>query len=171
MVGVYVLTEDTYGEDFFKILIQQLKQEGIIDRQLPIKVKAMPKRCSPKLDRMLKLIELKGFSKIIFVVDGDGNDENRVKQIEKEHGRALKKSQLIVIVNKYEIEEWLLYAYGQKIPAHPKPSIEIRRIFSDYEKNQLPKILKKTISDSKKWDRLKNYKKFQELLSAINSNS
>jgi len=171
MLKICVFTEDTYGEDFFKLIISQLKKEGVLNKNTTIKIKAMPLRCSTKLDRILKLKEKEGFSRIIFIVDGDGKNELEVKQRESTHAKLLKNSQLIVIVNKYEIEEWLLYAYNRKIPSYPKPSIAIKELIGDYEKYQLPKILEKILSDNEKWKKLKEYEKFKEFLSAIHGES
>ena len=163
MNKIAIFTEDTYGKQFISEIIKKLKDERTILRSTKISIHAMPRRCSSKLSRVLKLQCIMGCRKIIFIVDGDGKDEQKVKEKELIHGLGLR-CQLTIIVNKYEIEEWILYAYNRKISEHPKPSVELKKIFPNYEKNQLHKVLQTVLQDQIKWNRLKQYEKFKELV-------
>ena len=167
MRKVFIATEDTFGELFIKKIIKKLKDENIIPNNVKVLVKAMPKRCSVKLSKILKLYCIEGYHKLILLVDGDGKNELRIKKKELEHGKHIKRCKLEVIVNKYEIEEWLLFAYGKNFSGKPKPSIEIKKIIPWYDKNRLHKVLEIIMRDSNKWNKLRQYEKFRELVNKI----
>lgn len=100
-------------------------------------------------------------------MDAHGEGEKHVKNRESVHVPDHYKGKAHIIVNKYEIEEWILYAKGHKI--RNKPSEELKKSIR-YEKHMLPDVFRRTIDNSKCWRRLMNYAKFKELLKALTRN-
>ncbi len=66
-----------------KILINKLKDKGIIDKRTIIDVKPIPGLCSSKFTRIVYASAIE-FDKVIILVDGDGDPDGAVKR-EKQH--------------------------------------------------------------------------------------
>ncbi len=160
---IVIITEDTYGGEFFKRLLNRLRSEGLADiglkrlsgRRNPIHA---PYLCNPKLGKILHASELSRPDFILLVYDGDGpsNYKSRRRDVEK-HIPSNIKTSVKILLFEYEIEEWIYRSLGYNWAT--KPSDELKRR-EGYVKHKLPDYVGKL--DFKKLRN--NCKSFQEFL-------
>lgn len=163
---IVIITEDTYGGEFFKRLLNRLRNEGLADirlkklsgRRNPIHA---PYLCNPKLGKILRASELSKPDFILLVYDGDGpsNYKFRRGDVEKHIPRNIK-TPVKVLLFEYEIEEWICRSLGYNWAT--KPSDELKRR-EGYAKHQLPDYVGRLDFDKLK----KNCKSFQEFLKIL----
>lgn len=166
MGKVRVFTEDSYGVGFIRALVKKFKKEGKIPHSFKIKPKPIPGLCSKKFERAIKASCL-DYDKVVIFIDGDG-EEDIAKYNQQEHTeQAPENCKTSIVVNEYEIEEWILYARDEKVKGNPKPSKAIKTIIPKYKKHSLTKSFGNTIKNPKCWDKVKKYRKFKELHKAI----
>lgn len=163
---IKIYTEDSYGVSFFKLIVDELKNDGDINIHDGYKIKRIPGRSSAKFTRMMKF-EVEEYDKIIINVDSDGEPE-KTYDYEKKHIPRNSEYKVFYILNNDEIEEWILYA--KNINYRGKPSKNMSRVIGkNYEKNMLPKILSSILRNSDEKNRLKTYEKFEEFINAVSS--
>jgi len=163
---IKIYTEDSYGVSFFKIIVTELKNDGDLNKSKRCEIKRIPGKCSSKFTRIMKL-EVIEYEKIIINVDADG-DIKKTYEEEKKHIPKNFGCKVIYILNENEIEEWILYA--KNIDYEGKPSENMSKVIGrKYEKNMLPKIIENVLKTHNEKNRLKTYKKFEELLDALSS--
>ncbi|RLI77770.1 hypothetical protein DRP04_10875 [Archaeoglobales archaeon] len=137
---VLIMTEDFYGKDFFRELINRLNTSGLVRKSPKIKLEWFPGKCNPKLGR--KLLSKSRLDKIIIVVDAEGDNKTQVKaSVEKHVPQNLRQITRYVVFN-YCIEEWICEGMGIQIGfQHPVDCLNdyLRRTKGeDYEKYMLP---------------------------------
>ena len=163
---IVIITEDTYGGEFFKRLLGRLNREGftnirlkkILGRKNPIRA---PFLCDPKLNRIIKAAELAGPDFILVIYDGDGpsNYASRKKDVGKHIPKSLK-TPVKILLFEYEIEEWICRSLGYSWSTKPSDELKKRE---GYEKYQLPDYVNKL-----DFERLKrNCKSFREFLTLV----
>ncbi|WP_010477282.1 hypothetical protein [Thermococcus zilligii] len=163
---VVIITEDAYGGEFFKRLVDRLKKEGLANIELkklsgrrnPIHA---PYLCNPKLEKILRASELSKPDFILLVYDGDGpsNYAPRKQDVEK-HVPCNIKTPVKILLFEYEIEEWVCRSldYSWAI----KPSDELKRR-EGYAKHKLPEYV-----DKLDFNKLRNNcKSFREFLKIV----
>jgi len=163
---IVIITEDTYGGEFFKRLLNRLRNEGLADirlkklsgRKNPIHA---PYLCNPKLGKIIRASELSRPEFILLVYDGDGPSTyaKRKRDVEKHIPRNIK-TPVKVLLFEYEIEEWICRSLDHNWST--KPSDELKRRYG-YAKHKLPDYVNKL--DFRKLR--KNCKSFQEFLRIV----
>jgi len=105
MVRFRFFVEDEYGDEFFEKLVNRLKKEGLIPRDVVVKPKKLAADCNTKIDRQLKVsLKFGNFNRAVLVIDGDGNPEKKRENAEL-HIPSDLKDRVDVIVFEYEAEE------------------------------------------------------------------
>jgi len=163
---IVIITEDAYGGEFFKRLLNRLNREGltsirlkkITGRKNPIHA---PFLCDPKLNRMIKAAELARPDFILMVYDGDGpsNYPSRKREVQRHIPKGVK-TPVKILLFEHEIEEWICRSLGYKWSTKPSDELKKRE---GYEKYQLPDYVDKL--DFKKLKR--NCRSFQEFLKIV----
>ncbi|WP_297522821.1 hypothetical protein [Thermococcus sp.] len=161
---IVIITEDTYGGEFFKRLLNRLRNEGLADirlkklsgRRNPIHA---PYLCNPKLGKILRASELSKPDFIVYDGDSPSNYKSRRRDVEKHIPRNIK-TPVKMLLFEHEIEEWICRSlvYNWAI----KPSDELKRR-EGYAKHKLPDYVSKL--DFKKLRN--NCKSFQEFLKIL----
>lgn len=105
---ICLLTEDTYAPSFIERVIDKLKEEGLVSRDINLVKREHTygkyNPCSPKLGRIIKAIE-DSCDKIIIFVDADGQDVEKVRNDKVlRHVANVELSKVYVVVFRYEIE-------------------------------------------------------------------
>ncbi|MGC8600714.1 MAG: hypothetical protein ACP5LX_06665 [Nitrososphaeria archaeon] len=160
MKSVLIITEDSYGCDFFKNIIKRLDLDLRPDcHQVPAK--------SAKRGR---IANASNADKIIVTVDGDGSKNinsvheeqmNIIKKAIKANGMFDKiKMKLSIIVFEWEVEEWITASLGINASG-VKPS-DVLRTRIGYEKRDLPFFAEKLNFKS-----LRSVKSFSDFEKAI----
>lgn len=166
MPATSIYTEDSYGVGFFSLLIRDLKKDGLIENSVRYKIKRIPGRCSSKFTRIMSF-EVELFSKILVNVDGDGDIEHAHDAEQKHIPKGFEET-VYYIINKDEIEEWILFAKNVRYSGKPSKAMSqlIGRI---YEKNMLPQMLKSVLNNPSEKVRFQQYEKYIEFLDALTS--
>lgn len=145
MVKFRFFVEDEYGDEFFEKLVNRLKGEGLIPRDVVIDVKKLPADCNKKIDRVLNAsLKFGNFDRAVLIIDGDGNSKKK-RESAKSHIPFDLKDRVDVIVFEYETEEWICLSLGIKY-SNVKPSkalnewLKIKR-GKNYHKRDLPKFV------------------------------
>ena len=138
-----ILTEDKYGESFFKKLCQKLKEHGLISKQLHCDVKKLPGKCNSKTERILLARE--GLDdQIVIIADAHGTNKKEVIASLKGHiPKSFKKITHLIIFD-YCIEEWICKGLGIKYGTDPVTDLDryLRSTSGEkYEKYMLPSFL------------------------------
>lgn len=165
---VKVFAEDSYGEEALRILFSKLYELGRISAEVHVKV--MPGRCNAKLNRVIEA-SCHEYDKVVLLIDGDGDPETAERREEdhlpREQGLGAK---VELVVNDYEIEEWILHALYNEKPGGRKPSERLKELTNGwYRKRFLPKLIEKIVDDSEALDKLLRYKAVRKLVNAISS--
>ncbi|WP_148258632.1 hypothetical protein [Thermococcus sp. AM4] len=164
---IVIITEDAYGGEFFKRLLNRLNREGftnvrlkkITGRKNPIHA---PILCNSKLNRIITAAELARPDLILVVYDGDGpsNYDSRKNDVQKHIPKKRIKTPVKILIFEYEIEEWICRSLGYSWST--KPSDELKRR-ERYAKHKLPDYVNKL-----DFDRLRrNCRSFQEFLKIV----
>ena len=163
---IVIITEDAYGGEFFKRLLNRLNRERLADvrlkrirgRKNPIHA---PFLCDPKLNRIIKAVELTKPDFILVVYDGDGpsNYDSRKKDVKKHIPEDIK-TPVKILLFEYEVEEWICKSLGYNWST--KPSDELKRR-EGYEKSDLPDYVNKLDFEELK----RNCKSFREFLRLV----
>jgi len=160
---IKILTEDTYGTKFFEKIANKLE----------VKVKVKAERisgvCSGKMTRQIKAC-INDCDKIIVIVDGDGNPEDKEKTVREKHFNGFdedKQKKLDVVVFEYEVEEWICTSLGIKFNSKPSEALDEwekkqKGDKAEYEKKYLPEYVEKL--DFGKLKDCNSFKKFKQLL-------
>jgi hypothetical protein len=163
---IVIITEDAYGGEFFKRLLNRLNREGLANiklkkitgRKNPIHA---PILCNSKLNRMIKAAELARPDFILVVYDGDGhsNYDSRKNDVQKHIPKRVK-TPVKILLFEYEIEEWICRSLGYNWSTKPSDELKKRE---GYEKYQLPDYV-----DKLDFEKLKrNCRSFQEFLKIV----
>ncbi|NJE09910.1 hypothetical protein [Thermococcus sp. MAR1] len=163
---IVIITEDTYGGEFFKRLLGRLNHEGLANTKLkklsgrknPIHA---PYLCNPKLTKIIKAAESAFPEFILIVYDGDGpaNYGSRKRDIAK-HIPKKTEVPVKIFLFEYEIEEWICKSLGYSWSTKPSDELKKRE---RYTKSNLPKY-----ADKLDFERLKrNCKSFREFLEIL----
>lgn len=141
-----ILSEDFYGKEFFKKLVERLKEENIISKTTQINTDRFHGKCYEKSGRVIKT-GVMDFDNVIVVADAD-NPKNKSKANEEIEKHILKeiKNKVKIIILDYEIEEWICYNFDIKFQ-YEKPSVALndwcrKNRGSFYKKYQLPNFVK-----------------------------
>jgi len=165
---IKLIVEDSWGIQFFPKVIDRLKVENLVNKNLIIqKPKHLPADCNGKLDVILKEADNK-CDRIIIVLDADGpqNYKTRCERAQS-HIPNNMTTPVKIILAEYEIEEWICYSKDIKWK-HNKPSDELKlKLKFGYIKSSLPKYAAEL-----DFDKLgKNCKSFKAFLDALTSAS
>jgi|Deesub1362B_J571_1020462.scaffolds.fasta_scaffold15830_2 hypothetical protein len=140
--NILILTEDKYGVDFFKKLVQRFKKMNIMDKSWHIYVEWMHGKCNPKIERIINAKRRVRLGKIVVIADAEGDDKKEVIRFLSRHiPEDLKDLTKYVIFNDC-IEEWICEGLGiERKGIHPIDCLsrwvgEGRK--RDYEKYMLP---------------------------------
>ena len=160
-MNVKIISEDTYGKEFFKKLIFKLNEIELVENIIVQKPETLPALCNYKLDRILKAIDT-SCDKIIIIQDADGpqNKVDRYKRI-KNHVPDDLITPVEIIQNDYEIEEWICVSMDLKW-GELKPSKELKHKCG-YIKSGLPKYAERLDFDKL----IKNSDSFRLFLKAL----
>jgi len=141
---IWILTEDRYGKEFFKKLVNRMKELSMIQKSKQIKIKWFPGKCRPKLSRILLALTVKSnqFQKCIIFADAEGKEIETAKTLIQKHiPRSLQKSVHCIIFD-YCIEEWICEGMNIKWRGqHPVECLDnyLQRTKQvEYEKYMLP---------------------------------
>ena len=167
MVKFRMFVEDEYGSEFFEKLINRLKEEGLIPEDTTVKSSKPPADCNTKTDRAIKSALSFGFDRVVLVIDGDGNPEEKQK-IAESHIPPEFKDRVDVIVFEYEAEEWICKSLGIRYGSYTKPSKALNDWLKskegrEYHKRDLPKFV-----SSLDLSLLRNDKIFKNLVKFLN---
>ncbi|WP_457548905.1 hypothetical protein [Archaeoglobus sp.] len=166
MVRFRFFVEDEYGDEFFRKLVNRLKEEGLIPREIVIDAKKLPADCNKKIDRVLNAsLKFGNFDKAVLIIDGDGNPKKKRESAESHIPFDLK-DRVYVIVFEYEAEEWICKSLGVKC-GNVKPSKALNdwlktKKGKEYHKRDLPRFVSEL--DFKKLSNDPNYKLFLRIL-------
>jgi len=106
------LTEDKYGVDFFKKLVNRLKSMHVVDKSWHIYVEWMHGKCYAKTERIINAKRRVGLGKIVVAADAEGDDKEEVAEFLSRHiPEDLKALTKYVIFNDC-IEEWVCEGLG-----------------------------------------------------------
>jgi len=159
---IVVFTEDSYGRFFIKRLVY-----GKLNLEKEIRVQRLAGVCYTKSTRQL-IAASSDCSKIVILVDGDGEPENVERLMERHIRKALEKvhslSIHLIVVNT-EIEEWVCEGLG--IRYGQKPSEDLNRYLQKnfgytYRKSMLPDFADKI--DPTKLSKSKSFARFMKAL-------
>ena len=163
---IVIITEDAYGGEFFKRLLNRLNQEGLANiklkritgRKNPIHA---PFLCNPKLNKIIKVAELARPDFILVVYDGDGpsNYPSRKRDVQKHIPKGVK-TPIKILLFEYEIEEWICRSLSYNWSTKPSDELKKRK---GYEKYQLPDYVNKLDFEKLK----RNCRSFQEFLKIV----
>ncbi|MET1124957.1 MAG: hypothetical protein ABWW66_06825 [Archaeoglobaceae archaeon] len=147
MAKFRMFVEDKYGPEFFEKLIDRIKEVGLIPEDIIVKPSKPPADCNPKIDRAIKSALSFGYDRVILVIDGDGNPEEKQKRAES-HIPPEFKDRVDVIVFEYEAEEWICESLGIRYSSYTKPSKALNDWLRNkegkkYHKRDLPKFVSK----------------------------
>ena len=138
--GVAVFTEDSYGAEFVRRLLERPGLSGRAGY-----CRRLAGVCSSKSVRQLKAAAL-DYEKVVVLVDGDWDPENVRKRMNEhlENLRGELGSKVRVIVVESEIEEWVCESLGLRYRGL-KPSQVLsdhlrREKRCEYEKYMLPSL-------------------------------
>lgn len=134
---IKLIVEDRYGGDFFKNVIIQLKENGLVDKNIIIpKPKHLSALCNTKLEPILRAVN-NTCDRIIIILDAD-SPQNREERYAKTqcHIPANIKTPIKIVITDYEIEEWI--CISKNLKWHSKPSEELKNKFK-YTKSRLPR--------------------------------
>ena len=131
-MNIAILTEDTYGVNFFQNLITRLKKLGTIRNEVGIKIKRYN---IYKLTNLLRVAK-QDYDRTIVIVDCDGSCNNgNSKEINDLINKEGTKN-TIGINLEFEIEEWICISEGVNYgPEKPSDVLKSQR---KYEKFRLP---------------------------------
>ena len=149
-VNVLVLTEDTYSPPFLDKVTVLLKNQHYI----PACVNVYPKKCGskpcdPSIERkiLLYLTTPPGkrvYHHVVLFYDGEGKrDIVEARLWEHVPPRFKKKNKVSVVVNDFEIEEWICACKGIKCYSKPHDELDLylqRREGRRYLKRHLPRF-------------------------------
>ena len=107
MASCEIFSEDAYGVEFFKRLIERLKKESSADESLYVATRRLPGICYTASEIAIKNASM-DFDKIIVVMDADGptNRDTVFKRMDV-HIHEKIKGKVDVIIIDYELEEWI----------------------------------------------------------------
>jgi hypothetical protein len=147
MVKFRIFVEDEHGPEFFEKLVELLKKEELVPRDIIVKQSKLPADCNPKIDRVIKASLIFGFDRAILFIDGDGNPEEKQKRAES-HVPPEYKDKVVVVIFEYEVEEWICKSLGIRYGSHTKPSDALNNWLRNkegrrYQKRDLPKFVSK----------------------------
>lgn len=166
---VKIFVEDSYGEEAIKILVDKLKDIGIVNKKILVDIKPIPGLCSSKFSRIIRASAIE-FDRVIIVVDGDGNPQNIIKR-ERKHipPDNILCNKVHILVNKYEIEEWIIYALYGKISSNP--SEKLKELTNGiYRKSYLPRYIEKIINNEHYLSKLLSYEVVEKLVFLLQLN-
>ncbi len=168
MASCETFSEDAYGPEFFKSLIEKLKKESIVNESLYVATRRLPGICYTKSERAIKAASM-DFDKIVIVADADGpaNRDTVFKRMDVHIHEELK-NKVDVIIMDYELEEWICYSLGIHFGGD-KPSKALndwckinRGTMSGYKKWQLPKFV-----EDLDFNVLRNCSSFRDFVNAV----
>ncbi len=165
---IVIITEDAYGGEFFKRVLVILNRRGLLKdvrlkklsgrRKNPIHA---PYLCNPKLNRIIKAVEISKPDLILITYDGDGPSSYASRLIDvKKHIPKETKTPVRILLFEYEIEEWICKSL--ELSWSIKPSDELKRRF-DYKKSQLPMYADK-LDFGKLKGNCRSFRRFLEIL-------
>ena len=163
-----ILSEDTYGVDFLRGVVDRLVKEGFVS---PVQLvegghsNGMAGNvCNTKVNRILRAAIPEGTcDRVVVAIDADGHDPAAKEQefIEKHVPTELRGS-VCVLAFEQEAEEWITVSMGKGVaPGGLKPS-EYLRQHERYEKRKLPEYADELNLDSLR--ELRSFRKFLECL-------
>ncbi len=158
---IKMIVEDHYGGEFLKRVINRLKIDGMVSRNLSVpKPKHLPALCNSKLTRILKKFD-NTCDKILVFLDSDGPQNLNDRYAKTEcHIPNNMSTPVEIVLTDYEIEEWICISLDLRW--YLKPSEELKKKFG-YEKSHLI-----SYSDKLDFDRLlKDCRSFKSFLSAL----
>ncbi|WP_456475166.1 hypothetical protein [Candidatus Pyrohabitans sp.] len=158
---IKIIVEDTYGGEFLKNVINDLKKEGLVYGNLHIpKPKHLPALCNTKLTRILKMFDNTCDRILVFLDSDDPQNFNDRYAKTACHIPNNMSTPVEIVLTDYEIEEWICLSLGLRW--HSKPSEELKNKLG-YEKSRLPGY-----SDKLDFDKLmKNCRSFKSFLNAL----
>ncbi len=131
-MNVAILTEDTYGVNFFQNLIARLKKSETIRNEVGVKIKRYN---IYKLKNLLRVAN-QDYDRTIVTVDCDGSCNNGNSKEINDLINGERRKNTVVINLEFEIEEWICVSDGINYGSE-KPSIVLKSQ-RKYEKFQLP---------------------------------
>ncbi len=163
---ILILTEDTYGKDFFRRLINRLKSQSLI-KNYTFEYIRYPGRCNPKLCRILKLKGINSF-KIIIVADADGMNKNYIRSMLEKHVPDEFRNITKYIIFNHCIEEWICIGLGIVIHSSQDPV----RVLNDYLRQnkgiEYEKYMLPSFADKLDLKKLMSNQEFKYFLDCIN---
>jgi len=168
MVKFRMFVEDAYGPKFFEKLIDRLKEMSLIPKDTIIRPSKPPADCNTKIDRAIESALSFGFDRVILIIDGDGNPEEKQKRAES-HIPPKFKDRVDVVVFEYEVEEWICKSLGIRYGSYTKPSNALNDWLKNnegkrYHKRDLPRFVSKLDLSSLH----RNDKTFKSLIKFLN---
>jgi hypothetical protein len=139
---IMVLCEDTYGTEFFKELINRLKNEKFISADMHVNAERFCGPCNTKLERQMKPMAMqRGYNFFMIVADADGKPVNEIKEKIKLHIPDNLKNKIHIVILEYEIEEWVCISLDMKIDNKPSKTLKHKFNYQKYKlKEYVPKL-------------------------------
>lgn len=130
-----ILCADTYGKEFFKVLMVRLKEEGLVSN-LPVAMDRFYGPCNSKLERQMKVFAyIRQFNSFLVFADADGKPQDKILENIECHVECGLKPATKIIIFRYEIEDWICTSKDICIK-DDKPSHILKK--EGYEKYRLP---------------------------------
>lgn len=155
---IKVFCEDAYGREFFKRLVNWLKDEKKVPRALQMTVDRLAGLCNTKSERQIRAAASIS-DRIIVVVDAHGRQAEKVEREVLEHVPNRLRKNVQTIVLDYEIEEWVCVSRHLRFGNKPSDTLKHQ---IDYEKYKLPSLVSEL-----NFDILMNYKSFAEFVKCL----
>jgi len=164
---VAIYTEDTYGPDFLRRLINKMRKERYISKDLKVVKIALIKKCH-NVRKVLAVI--REVDRVLILIDKENEYEYDEREHIWRHLKGLKgrdRSKVVVVATEPCIEEWICKSLGLNfdrtgLNVSQKPDRVLRRRFG-YEKCELPDYVDKLDIDGL----LRNSKSFKEFCAAL----
>jgi len=164
---VAIYTEDTYGPDFLRRLINKMRKERYTSKDLKVVKIALIKKCH-NVRKVLAVI--REVDRVLVLIDKENELEYDEHKLIWGHLKGLKesdRSKVVVVATEPCIEEWICKSLGLNfdrtgLDVNQKPDRVLKRKLG-YEKHRLPDYVDKLDIDGL----LRNSNSFKEFCAAL----
>ncbi len=166
--NILILIEDFYGKDFIKNLVNRLKREGVIGKNIKVDCQWSYGRLNPKITRILRS-NADYVDRAIIVIDAEGeNEEDVIRKLEELIPQEIEPKTKYIVFD-YCIEEWICKGLSIRFNQDPIKSLSdyLRRKYGahhSYKKYMLPDFAEEIdiekLMDDQQFVRFLGYLKF-----------
>ena len=140
--SIALFVEDTYGVDFYRVILDRLRDNGLLPSRVKVRVVRLPsRRCNPGLEsKIVARLGGRHYDKVVIVVDSDFNPEDAKRNVARHLRKLCGIVKLVVVDPRHEA--WLCLGLGgspSQCRSRPEDYIS-RRIGRLYEKRMLGEL-------------------------------